>query len=219
VLGGTQRANLIVGGPLCALKAADDIRREVNEMLGQPEKRPLRQLKLDLDELAFAFENWRYEHQYYLDLETGEVVMVTDEIRRELEDIYEELSHEGDEEATRFMEALQKRDLHDWQKEALAVADQVERGFGTRCIRVPAIELHEAYGDMEDFINTVRSERLQERLWHAIRGRGAFRRFKDVLSGYQRERERWFRFKDDQMRRRVIEWLEGEGIQSVEQED
>jgi hypothetical protein len=111
--------------------------------------RPFRQLKLDLEELAFAFENWGYEHEYYLDLETGALVLLTDETRRELEDIYEELSPEGDEEDSRFVEALEKRALHDWQKEALAVGDQVERGFGTRYIRVPTIESHEAYNDVD----------------------------------------------------------------------
>ncbi len=35
-------------------------------MLSEPGKRPLRPLKIDLDELAFAFENSNYESQNYL---------------------------------------------------------------------------------------------------------------------------------------------------------
>lgn len=179
----------------------------------------LRKPKFNLEELAFAFENTGYEHQHFLDLETGDIVMVTDETRRELEDIYKELSREGDEETSRFVQSLEKRDLHSSEKDALLLADQVERGFDTRYIRVPTIDSHAAYGDMEEFIDTVKDESLQARLWDAIRGRGAFRRFKDVLLDHPREREGWFRFKDEQMRRRVLEWLEAEGIQPVGQED
>jgi hypothetical protein len=34
----------------------------------------------------------------------------------------------------------------------------------------------------------------------------------DVLAHYPDERERWFRFKDDQMKERALEWLENIGI-------
>ena len=50
---------------------------------------------------------------------------------------------------------------------------------------------------MEDFIATVEGERLAELLEVAIKGKGAFRRFKDVLLNYPEERVRWFEFKDD----------------------
>jgi hypothetical protein len=48
---------------------------------------------------------------------------------------------------------------------------------------------------LEDFIFTVPSRRLQDRLDQAIRGQGAFRRFKDVLAGCPDEHKRWFVFK------------------------
>ncbi len=49
---------------------------------------------------------------------------------------------------------------------------------------------------MEAFIDTVGSARLQEQLWAAILGRGAFPRFKDVLEQHLAERERWVAFRD-----------------------
>ena len=51
-----------------------------------------------------------------------------------------------------------------------------------RYLEVPRAEPHAGYRDMEDFIATVGDERLQELLEVAIQGRGAFRRFKDVLA-------------------------------------
>jgi hypothetical protein len=70
---------------------------------------------------------------------------------------------------------------------------------------------------MEAFIETVASRRLQERLWGAIRGRGAFRRFKDVLAGHPAERDRWFAFRDGRVCQRALAWLADEGIEPVEE--
>lgn len=100
-----------------------------------------------------------------------------------------------------------------WMQEALQVAEQVEKGYGTRYIKIPEADSHEDYRDMERFINTVRNPRLQDRLWRAIQGRGAFRYFKDVLAEYPAERERWFAFKDHRTHERISWWLESENIE------
>lgn len=65
---------------------------------------------------------------------------------------------------------------------------------------------------MEDFIATVEDEHLAELLEVAINGKGAFRRFKDVLAGYPEERERWFCFKDERTEQRALEWLDDIGV-------
>src|SRR5437763_2444817 len=139
-------------------------------------------LKCDLDHLAFAFEDANTEAANYLDLETGEVIRVSDEIQRGLERLYEELDGVEDEDQSAFAAALRRRALPDWMKEAIREADQVEAGYGSRYVRVPALESSEGYQIMEDFIATVGDRRMQGLLELAIRGRGAFRRFKDVLA-------------------------------------
>ena len=67
------------------------------------------------------------------------------------------------------------------------------------------------YRDMEDFRATVRDQRLQELLDVAIQGRGAFRRFKDVLERHPVERQRWFDFQAARLEARAREWLAEEG--------
>jgi Uncharacterised protein family (UPF0158) len=176
---------------------------------------PLRKLKVDLAALEEAFDNTSSELHYYLDLQTGEVVLVADEIRRELEGIYEELNDAGDQEFKHLAAMLNQSRLPDWQKEAVLEAHRVEEGFGERYRELPLVETHDAYEDMEDFIETLKDESLQERLWQAIRGRGAFRYFKDVLADYPQARERWFKFKDECVHQRVLEWLADEGIEPV----
>ena len=95
--------------------------------------------------------------------------------------------------------------------------DKVEEGFGERYITIPNAESYEGYQDMEDFIETVKKVKLKEKLYDAIARKGAFRWFKDVLNSYPKERERWFKFKDEKVMGRVNEWLEGEGIEIIPQ--
>lgn len=153
-----------------------------------------RKLKIDWTELNAAFQTSSWEMHHYLDLETGEVVMVTDEANRYLEESLDE-------------------ELPDWMQEMIKEAQQVEEGYGTRYIKIPQADSHEGYRDMEHFIGTVRDPRLRDRLWLAIEGRGAFRRFKDVLLDHPAERERWFAFKDRCVYERISWWLESEDIE------
>jgi hypothetical protein len=54
-------------------------------MSESPNLLPRRSLKVDFDELALALDDASGEAAYFLDLETGEVVVVTDDIRRAYE--------------------------------------------------------------------------------------------------------------------------------------
>ena len=94
--------------------------------------------------------------------------------------------------------------------------EQIEEEF-ERYERIPSAESHEGYRDMVDFITTLENEHLAELLGVAIDGKGAFRRFKDVLLDHPEEDERWFRFKDDRMEARALEWLEGIGVTLIEE--
>jgi hypothetical protein len=146
------------------------------------------------------------------------VIYISAEIRRELEAIYEEMPEEAVDGAayrSAFAAAPERRGLSAWMHEALREADAMERGFGTRFIAVRAADSRAGYEDMQAFIETVARPWLQERLWAAIRGRGAFRRFKDVLADSPAERERWFAFKDRRMRERALAWLADEGIAPI----
>jgi hypothetical protein len=172
----------------------------------------MRKLKLDFGELISAFDTGSPEINYYLDLETGEVVLVAEETRAELNAIYKRMGDSEDADAALFAEALRGARLPDWQVELVRQADQVERDDGARFVEVPQDDSHEGYRDMEAFVETVSDDRLQDRLSDAINGRGAFRRFKDVLLRYPQERERWFAFKEARVRQRVLEWLESEEI-------
>ena len=137
-----------------------------------------RALKMDLEDLCLAMENSSYDLDYYLDLETGEVIFISD-----------------------YMDDANLEELKDRIDEN---PDRYEP--------IPKAESSEDYDDMVDFISTVEDEHLVELLEVAIDGKGAFRRFKDVLARYPEEKERWYRFKNERMKERAISWLEDIGI-------
>ena len=140
-------------------------------------------LKIVLDELYDAMENSSYEVEYYLDLETGEILFVSEG----MDDV-----------------------------ETGKLKNQIEEELG-RYELIPKVESFGGYRDMQAFIVTVEDDHLAELLEVAINGKGAFRRFKDVLLNYPKEREKWFEFKDARMEERALEWLESIGVSLIKE--
>lgn len=52
------------------------------------------------------------------------------------------------------------------------------------------------YSIMEDFIDSLEDTHIQNKLYRAINGRGAFRRFKDTVYYLDIEKE-WFKYRDE----------------------
>ncbi len=77
-------------------------------------------------------------------------------------------------------------------------------------LRLPDQRELRDYDMMEAFVETLSGEQ-HERLSDAIRGRGAFSRFKDGVRrlGIQ---EQWYAFRDEARRQKAIEWCEENGL-------
>lgn len=140
-------------------------------------------LKIDLDELCSAMEDSSYEHNYYLDLKTGEILLISD--------------YTDDAEIQKSREKIDEN------------PDRYEQ--------IPKAEPHEGYEDMEDFIANAEDQQIAELLEVAMDGKGAFRRFKDVLARYPEERERWFHFKDNRVQARALGWLGDIDVSLIEE--
>ncbi len=69
----------------------------------------------------------------------------------------------------------------------------------------------EGYRDMELFIASVEDAGRAERLAIAIKGRRAFRRFKDELARWPGELERWHALSEERQRGRARSWLAAAG--------
>jgi hypothetical protein len=121
---------------------------------------------IKLSELIEALEYDSDEHVTRVDLQNGSVVMVDLSLF--------EVVEEGDEERL--------SDLPDWQKEQVEIARAIVANSGERFVEAPdKFEFHE-YRHMEWFISTVEDTEAAEQLWRAIKGKGAFRYFKDTAN-------------------------------------
>jgi len=85
----------------------------------------------------------------------------------------------------------------------------------TEYVRVEPVSSREQYRWMERFIPMVEDEELKQKLMRAIDGKGAFRRFKDVLMGYIQEREQWFVFRSERLRVFMEAWLAAHAFKPV----
>ena len=177
----------------------------------------MRKLSIDIADVLMAFEDNSDETDWRLDLESGQTVAIDEETRFLLNEYFDESDvEEGEDGRAAFEKWLAGRDCPDWQKDDLRQAYEIETQEA-RFTSIPSDESRDAYNDMVDFAHTVEDERLQELLSVALNGRGAFRRFKDVLAGAPGEEEkRWYAFRDARVKQRLLEWLESEGIEIIE---
>ena len=79
-------------------------------------------------------------------------------------------------------------------------------------VPIERIASHEAYQWMENFVAEIvapKDARAAEKLSIALMGKGAFRRFKDVLQRVGDEWvQAWYHWRDEQLHMAVKEWLE-----------
>jgi hypothetical protein len=84
-------------------------------------------------------------------------------------------------------------------------------------VYIEPISSREQYRWMEEFIEEVQDAVLKDKLNIAIDGKGAFRRFKDVLVGYPMDRESWFAKRAVKLRAHMTEWLNAKRIEPTNQ--
>jgi len=77
------------------------------------------------------------------------------------------------------------------------------------------VSSREQYRWMERFIPMVEEDVLRGKLAQAIDGKGAFRRFKDVLMSYAEDREKWFTFRSERLRTFMEAWLTAHAIKAT----
>ena len=80
-------------------------------------------------------------------------------------------------------------------------------------MEIPKQDSRDDYEVMEDFAETVTDAHLRDLLAVALHGKGAFRRFKDVLLNFPAERQRWFEFEGQRTRKVIEAWAQEEGVE------
>lgn len=144
-----------------------------------------------LMDLTDSLEMVSEESGAWLDLQTGRVVVVDDDVIRAVESV------EGD---------AVPAGLEDWQQEQLPAARAISAGDKQFLALPDKFDFHE-YRHMERFIGTVTDARIADQLWSAIKGKGAFRHFKDT-AGRLGLIDDWYRYREEAMNRFMLDWAE-----------
>ena len=136
-----------------------------------------------MDSMEMQSEEWIYRY----DRRTGQVAMVERHVYSAIE--------EGDDDGL------------DPADEEVVLARAMVEDSGERFLELPdKFDFHE-YRQMERFIGTVEDSNVADALWRAIKGKGAFRCFKDTAARHGLL-DAWYRFRDERAKQFVIDWAE-----------
>lgn len=170
----------------------------------------MRKLKINRSDFVTAFELGDLEATSYLDTETGTVIIMEDYASTQLE----KYLSEGDELDAVLANLRGDETLYDWERDMLIAVAEVEFSRDLdRYKLIPRQDSRDGYRDMQEYVWSLEDAHLREVLEVAIQGSGAFRRFKDALYRYPEAEENWFKFRDERVQQRMIDWLESEGIE------
>jgi len=150
--------------------------------------------EVELDVIIEALEMADDSISSYLDVETGEVHSITEEEFDLAEDPQTAIE-----------------DLPNWQREAVTLARSIQKQDGKRYMALPEkFDVHEL-AMMDRFSMTLRDAQMRNDFHGGIRGAGAFRLFKHLLTEYDLW-DAWNRFKQVELRQMAIEWCKENGI-------
>src|SRR5260370_26243527 len=130
--------------------------------------------EVKLDVIIEALEMSDDSISSYLDLETGEVLSITEEEFDLAEDPQTVIE-----------------DLPNWQHEAVKLARSIQEQEGRRYLALPGkFDVHE-WAIMDHFSETLRDAQMRNDFHGGIRGAGAFRLFKRLLTQCNVGRLEW----------------------------
>ena len=142
-----------------------------------------------LADLTDTLDMMPEESGAWLDCQTGRVVVVEDAVIQAVESVEGDAAPEG---------------VADWQEEQLPAARGIVEGDARYLALPDKFEFHE-YRQMERFIGTITDTRAADELWRAIKGKGAFRYFKDTADRLGL-RDAWFAYRDEAAKRFMLDW-------------
>jgi hypothetical protein len=152
-------------------------------------------IQVKLSDLIEGLEFQSDERSAFLNRTTGEVVSITDEELRAAEN------------------DAPLEEFPDWQHDAIRIAGEILET--EHYLPLPdRFEMHE-YRIMERFCLSREDDGIRDDLGRAIRGRGAFRYFKDRIHAYGIAEE-WYRYRDAALREIAIAWCKAHGIHYTE---
>jgi hypothetical protein len=153
-------------------------------------------MQVKLEQIMEAMEMQPEESHSYLNLETGEVVNVSDEALWIAED-GENYDH-----------------LPEWQQDEVKIAYDIAERFDRYSPLPTRFDINE-YDMIEGFCYSLSDHTKQDVLLNSIKGKGAFRRFKDNVNQLGISHQ-WYNYRDNRYREIAMGFCGSKNIEYVE---
>jgi len=150
---------------------------------------------IKLSDIVDAMQMQSETMSNYLNKKTGEIVPISEE---------EMDAAENDEPI---------EDSPEWQEEGIKTAKEILETDDYIPLPSP-FDIHE-YEIMERFCLSIKDQKISDDLYSAIKGSGAFRRFKDKVQRHGIEQD-WYKYQDASYRKIAKEWCEENRIKFME---
>jgi hypothetical protein len=142
-----------------------------------------------------AMDGSHEEMRWYVDRQTGQVVLITDEDKRYAEN--EDLDA-----------------APQWQRESIQMARVIEADTRGRFVALPTqFDIHQ-WKILRDFADT--AGRHTPVLQDVVHGKGAFRAFKSAVRRLGIEQQ-WYTFREKQYREKAIAWCRDNNVSFVDE--
>ncbi len=185
-------------------------------------------MKISYSDLEEAFLLASYDRRYWLDKQTGRVLCYCSEAAEALEEgDLSDLPGWMDDDVSAAREVLRAfgelpasdspPSIDDSLAATEASADEGDHdnsaAESNRYVPIEQIPSNEAFQFMSDFADDVADSRIRDVLQRALRGNRPFRRFRDALNNFPKERERWFKYESRRRRDYIEWWARDEGVE------
>lgn len=175
----------------------------------------MKKLTVDYREIQKAMEDIsRDAFDYFLDVETGKVIILSEDIISRARSL---LSENYDEDMADFEEVIfdEEYEMPEWMEDEIELALDIFINEKDRYVRIPEKNARDGFSVMKEFTENLNDLRLKKKLQCILDGKGAFRRFKDALKPYPKLSRLWYGFNADANTAIITQWLRSLGIEAL----
>ena len=150
--------------------------------------------KVKIDDVVEHLEFASDMNKSFLNKKTGAVHLIPAELER-----YGESDFDDDD----F--------IPEWEKEIIPVIKDIKQNPDNYIVMPDQFYINE-YAIMERFCLSLEEETLRDKIYVAIKGSGAFQRFKNNINNYGIADD-WYKYKDEAFREIAIEWCKENNLE------